>query len=160
MIEFDRNGIRFLQRTAAVITAGPRVLLHRAVSDDFWAMPGGHVEIGEASPAALYREMREELGVEVQVGRLLWVIENFFLHNARRYHELGLYFHTELPPDSPLLHQETFDGDEQGLRLIFRWFARHELADLTLYPDVLKTGLCHLPETPEHIIVQEIAPLC
>lgn len=159
MIEFDRDGVRFVHRAVAVMTDGARVLLHRAICDDFWAMPGGHVEMGEATPATLRREMREELSVEVTVGRLLWVIENFFLYNGIRHHELGLYFHTQLPPDSPLLRQETFDGDEQGLRLIFRWFALRELADITLYPEFLKIGLRRLPDAPCHVVVQETPPL-
>ncbi len=33
-----------------------------------WELPGGKVEPGESEPAALVRECREELGVEVAVG--------------------------------------------------------------------------------------------
>jgi hypothetical protein len=36
--------------------------------------------------------MREELACEVSIGRLLWVIDNFFRYRAVDYHELGLYF--------------------------------------------------------------------
>ena len=37
-----------------------------------WEFPGGKVEPGESEPEALTRECREELDVELHVGRQLW----------------------------------------------------------------------------------------
>jgi mutator protein MutT len=53
-----------------VLLAGERVLLcrrgaERASYPDLWDLPGGHVEAGEDDTAALRRECREELGIEV-----------------------------------------------------------------------------------------------
>ena len=39
---------------------------------NLWELPGGKVEPGEADEAALVREAREELGVELSVGARLW----------------------------------------------------------------------------------------
>ena len=39
---------------------------------NLWEFPGGKVEAGESDEAALARECREELDVELSVGRRLW----------------------------------------------------------------------------------------
>ena len=39
---------------------------------DVWGLPGSHVEAGEEPVEALNRELWEELGVEVEVGELLY----------------------------------------------------------------------------------------
>jgi 8-oxo-dGTP pyrophosphatase MutT (NUDIX family) len=54
----------------ALLRDGDRVLLcHRSPQrrhyPDVWDLPGGHVEPGELPSAALARELREELGIEV-----------------------------------------------------------------------------------------------
>ena len=59
---------------AALIWDGGRVLLSRRRVDqampNMWEFPGGKVEAGESPELALAREVREELGCEVEVGRI------------------------------------------------------------------------------------------
>jgi 8-oxo-dGTP diphosphatase len=62
LIPDPAGGGRFLCQQR--LPGGPRGLL--------WEFPGGKVEPGEAEPAALARECREELDVELAVGRRLW----------------------------------------------------------------------------------------
>jgi 8-oxo-dGTP pyrophosphatase MutT (NUDIX family) len=46
---------------------------HAPVAPGQWGMVGGHVEPGEEWPAAMHREIAEETGLDLDVGRLtLW----------------------------------------------------------------------------------------
>jgi 8-oxo-dGTP diphosphatase len=59
---------------AGLIIGDGRVLITQRRADQSlplqWEFPGGKVEPGEAPVAALVRELREEIGVEVAVGRI------------------------------------------------------------------------------------------
>jgi ADP-ribose pyrophosphatase YjhB (NUDIX family) len=141
---------RFNYRVVGIALHGDQVLLHRAENDDFWSLPGGRVHLLEPSEEALKREIREELGVEIQVERLVWVVENFFEYNDIAYHEFALYFLMMFPSDSCLYEQdEPFAGNEEGVRLIFKWHQRDELEGLPLYPSFLRRALNAIPEVPE-----------
>ena len=50
-----------------------RVLLVEPTYKDYWEIPGGSVEADESPYAAVVRELKEELGLTVQPGRLLVV---------------------------------------------------------------------------------------
>ncbi|MBM3269778.1 MAG: (deoxy)nucleoside triphosphate pyrophosphohydrolase [Candidatus Sericytochromatia bacterium] len=64
----------------AVIRRGDAVLLAQRRSDQAeplrWELPGGKCAPGEEPPAALVRELREELGIETEVGGLFQVVEH------------------------------------------------------------------------------------
>ena len=69
---------RSIHVVAAVITdARGRILLNRRTGDSdmagLWEFPGGKREPGETSEQALVRELREELGIEAEIGE--WVMD-------------------------------------------------------------------------------------
>lgn len=152
MITFDEEHVRFTNRIAGIALDRERVLLHRTDDMNFWALPGGRAELLEPSPETLVREMLEEIGVEVQVDRLLWVAENFFTYGPRQHHEIGFYFLMHLPADSPLRDQPTFLGHEGDWPIYFEWHPIATLENLVLYPTFLRTGLKDLPTATMHII--------
>ena len=154
MITLSADGGRFNYRIVGVAMREGEVLLHRAAQDDFWALPGGRGELLEPAETTLRREMREELGVEVRVERLLWIVENFFAHEAAAYHELALYFLMTLPAGSPVYAaREPLAGQEEGgIELIFQWYPLAALDRVRLYPTFLREALRALPDGPVHVV--------
>lgn len=72
MISFEQNGKRFNHRVAGVCLNESRVLLQTIEPANFWILPGGRAdEMGENSATALRREIREEIGCDVRIERLL-----------------------------------------------------------------------------------------
>jgi ADP-ribose pyrophosphatase YjhB (NUDIX family) len=152
----------FHYRVAGAVVAGGRVLLHKSELDEFWSLPGGHVELFEPAEKALRREIGEELGLEPEIERLLWVVESFFRSGGHRHHEIGLYFLMSFPLESALYtHEDAFWGQEdsglyadQKLKLTFQWFPQEKqaLTTLPVYPAFLQEALVILPEVPQHII--------
>ena len=162
MISLDIAGARFNLRAAGVCVQDGYVLLHRADIDDWFSLPGGRVEIGESTADALQRELLEELGPEAgaEVGRLLWIIENYYTLDGKPQHGIGFYYQFTLRPDSPWRDRERIHrGREEHLTLFFQWFSLDALDSLPLplYPSVLRQALRDLPATPQHIIHRDVA---
>jgi 8-oxo-dGTP pyrophosphatase MutT (NUDIX family) len=130
-------------RACAIIWQANRILLNRFGGDSFWALPGGAVELGEFSSDALVREMREELGISIAVGRLVWVIENLFEYRDTHFTEFGFYYEAAWPAGMVLAEGE-FAGRESDQ--FFRWVSAQEVAALDLRPSGLLASLLRLME--------------
>ena len=91
-------------------------------------LPGGSVEIGKTVTAALVRELREETGFEVEVGRLVGVYSDPHFQivrypDGRVWHYVDLCFACTLTGGEPRV--------AAGETLALDWFAAEALpADL------------------------------
>jgi ADP-ribose pyrophosphatase YjhB (NUDIX family) len=161
MITLKRGTQAFNYRIVGAALHEGRVLLHRGESEDFWTLPGGRAELGEPATETLKREMREELDTEVQVERLLWVVENFFNYMGMDWHELAFYFLMSFPSSSDIYERsKPFFGYEEmapeSMLLIFEWHSLDRLDEITLLPSFLKEGLRALPDRTEHVVHKDL----
>jgi 8-oxo-dGTP diphosphatase len=74
---------------AVIVKDGKAIIIKRAHEPykGQWSIPGGRVELGERLADAVRREMREETGLEVDVGPMIEVFERIQRDEAGvRYH--------------------------------------------------------------------------
>jgi len=79
---------------AVIVDQDQQVLLTKRCVPPFqgeWVMPGGKIDLGEPIVAALKREVWEEVGLEVEVGRLIDVFEHV-TPGADNYHFIIIYY--------------------------------------------------------------------
>jgi ADP-ribose pyrophosphatase YjhB (NUDIX family) len=153
-ISYVQNGGRFNFRVAGIVMHADRVLLHQAKQDDFWNLPGGRVEMNESTEDAVRREMMEEIGVHVRVGKLACVCEDFYEYDGMNMHEIGFYYVISLPEGHAYYDEAEFNGLERDGELTFRWFPLRELEHMEIYPVFLKRELVNYrdPNDIRHII--------
>lgn len=102
--EYECAGIETIAR--GVCIQNGKVLLCKAKGGQTFYLPGGHIEFRETARRALIREMREEMGVDVTVGRFLGIVENAFLQHNAPHAEINLVYEMELPAGTPAVAQE------------------------------------------------------
>lgn len=109
---------------AAVLVREGRVLAAQRPADKsqggLWELPGGKVERRESDAAALVRELREELAIEVEVLAPLGESVHAYPEKTVRLVALGCR----------LLAGEPVSHEHQALR----WLARDELDTVTWAP--------------------------
>jgi ADP-ribose pyrophosphatase YjhB (NUDIX family) len=107
-----------------------------------WMLPGGAIEENENSMEAARREVLEETGFEVDVGPLLWHVEEVSKSRGQRFVN---YFMASIEGGSYGLGRDPeFDDDGQVLRET-RFISPDEMKDIEhLYPSFLKEEIWDL----------------
>ena len=123
----DTFGHRLRTRVSGVCIRNEEILLvkHLSVgqSDILWAPPGGGMQFGENAEACLKREMLEECGLSVEIGKLLFVYE--YLDNP--LHAIELFFEvTDIKGDLQKGFDPELDHSNQIITEV-RWMSFEEI---------------------------------
>jgi ADP-ribose pyrophosphatase YjhB (NUDIX family) len=94
-------------------STGQKVLLTRRKDNGQWCLPGGRMEAGESAAEACAREVVEETGLRVRVGRLIGVYSNpnrlIEYADGNRFHVVAMNFEAEPVGGTLGLSDETTD---------------------------------------------------
>ena len=142
-----------------------RVLLSRLEDDDLWVFPGGGIGLHEALKEAVKRELFEETNFEIEVQRLLWILENYFVFNEKKHHCIEFYFLVSPKESTGIWEQDEFLGQEEYLApgnfwklpersyaLYFKWFDISRLNEINFKPTIFIEHLKDIPKHPKHIV--------
>ena len=152
------NGKNMLNvRVAGIIIKDNRVLMVKNLRSQYIYSLGGRLKFGESAQQGVVREVEEETGVKMEVDRLGFVHENFFIGstpskmNAQVY-EITFYFYMKVPEDLAVeTGTETQDDDKQ----ILVWLDWHTSENY--YPKFFRTELDKQSEEIRHIVTDDRA---
>lgn len=128
-------------RVGAIIMQDGKLLMVGNERADYLYSVGGRIQFGETAEEAVVREVLEETGVKMEIGRLGFVHENYFYGDApskqgKLVYEISLFFYMKVPHDfAPVSVSFTEDNSKEYLR----WVSLDENGKM--YPEFFRTEL-------------------
>jgi len=114
-------------------------------SETFYRPLGGTIEFGEHSSQTVLRELREEISAEIIHLRYLGAIENIFVHEGQKGHEIALIYAGDFA--DPSFYEKTLvlglEDDGDHFKAMWKPLADFAEGRFPLYP----TGLLELLKT-------------
>ncbi len=139
---FQTEEGRFNYRVGVIITNGDRMLMARNPLDrrEYYYSVGGRVNFGEELTAAVIRELKEETGVDCEIGRLACIHENFFTDSdGVPYHEVSVFF--TVKENEQLLRIPNGHLTDHGPKGEYlEWIDMKHSDGITVYPEFFKTA--------------------
>lgn len=107
-----------------------------------WMVPGGGIEEGETAAEAAVREMKEETGLDITVGPMIFHVEEVSERRGQRF--VNFFLAEICGGELHLGADPEFDAEHQVLREL-RFFSREELRELPhVYPEFLRDRVWEL----------------
>lgn len=138
-------------RAAGVIIHNNKILAHRNINSNHYALVGGRVQIGEDSETTVKREIEEELGKEVKITGYISTIENFFEMEGSKYHEILFVHRAEFIDENDQKIEYILKNVEGKDYLQYEWLDLDKIDDYPLLPKAIK-GVLKENKFPIHRI--------
>lgn len=147
-ITFKTEDGIFNYRVCAIIINDGKILAMHDERSPYYYLPGGRVNLHEAADDAVLREVHEELNVEAEIVRPLWLNQGFFVEDVsgQRFHELCIYYLVDVSKTNLLSRGTEFILTEGKHTHRFEWLEFERLEEEYFYPHFLKKKIFGLPE--------------
>lgn len=121
-----------------IVRKGNKLLVSKGYDkskkQEFYRCLGGGIEFLERSEDALIREFKEELNINIKVGKFLGICESIFNYKGKNAHELVLLYDAYIDDKD---YQEKYKviDDESETEVVWIEINRFKDKELTLYPE-------------------------
>lgn len=118
-------------RIAGIYARNGKILLvkHRKAGREYYLLPGGGQEIGESAVAAVQREWKEELNLDVRVGQFLFCGESVPAE-SRRTQVFQMVFQIDAI-------EGNIEVKKEGALAGYDWIPINSLDEIPFFPDCL-----------------------
>ena len=140
-LTIDVEDYKLNVRAAVVITHKGKILVHKNLNSDHYALIGGRVEIGEDSETTVKRELLEEIGKEIEVTGYIATVENFFEMKDSKYHEILFIHKGEFKDDEDKKIEYIMKNVEGKDYLQYEWIDLDKIEEYPLLPKAIKDVL-------------------
>ena len=150
-ITVDVGNYKLNVRATGIIIHNNKVLLHKNINEDHYALLGGRVEIGENSEDTIKREIKEELGKDIEITGYVTTIENFFEMKKSKFHEIMFIYEVEFLEEQDKKIEYNLKNIEGKEYLNYEWIELDKIEEYNLCSKAVKKILKER-KYPAHMI--------
>ena len=146
--------VKFNYRAGLLIRKGDRILVECNPEVDFVTIPGGRIKTLESSKEGLIRELGEEMKITLDENeiRIKALIENFFVFDEKKYHELYILYKLNVKEDDERFSDNMINYDSKAS--YYKWVDRNKLKEVNLLPVCVRN--LKDDNVFEHLIVNDL----
>ena len=118
---------------AAIVDKNKILLIHRfRKGEEYFVLPGGHVEPGESEEETLIRELKEETNLDIKIDKKLWSLISPY-NNSLHHFFLVTKFSGKLKLGGPELEKNSKEN-----KFLLEWHDMKDIPKLNMVPAPLK----------------------
>ena len=139
-------------RVGAIIMKDGKFLMVGNERSDYLYSVGGRIKFGETAEQAVIREVFEETGIKMDIDRLGFIHENYFIGDSPTtlgtlIYEVSFYFYMKVPENfTPKSTSQTEDNKKEHLKWVL------PTDEQVLYPAFFRTELKNPKNFVQHLI--------